>query len=177
MKQTIFTLLFSVLFFSAVYAQAQSAVPATLKIGYVDSEVIFQQFPEAIKAKGQLEAFSKSLNEKLDSMGMALQTALGEYRKLENTMPEAKKTEQQQKLVAQQQAMEEFRRGAQGEVMQKQDKILKPVKEKIIKMIEVVAKEENMQFVFDKPEEAILLYADSNFDLTFKVLDKLTRKK
>lgn len=157
-----------------VFAQTQNA---PLKIGYVDSEVIFQQLPEAIKAKGELESFSKMLNEKLDSMSQALQQDYADYRKQEATMPEAKKNEKQQKLVAQQQTIEEFRRGAQGEIMAKQEKVMKPVKEKIIKTIEVVAKEENMQFVLDKPEEAIVLYADASFDITFKVLDKLKRGK
>jgi hypothetical protein len=32
-----------------------------------------------------------------------------------------------------------------------------------------------MQFVFDKSGDIILLYADSAFDITFQVLDKLKR--
>ena len=36
-------------------------------------------------------------------------------------------------------------------------------------------KEENMQFVFDKSGDILLLYADSAFDITFKVLDSLKR--
>ena len=49
-----------------------------------------------------------------------------------------------------------------------------PIKQKI----ETVAKEEGMQFVFDKTEQAaILLYADSAYEITYKVLDKLKRGK
>jgi len=97
-------------------------------------------------------------------------------------MKEAQKNDIQQKLVAQQQMVEEFRRSkfatGTGEVYQKQEELLRPVKEKVLKTIETVAKEEGMQFVFDKTEQAaILLYADSAYEITYKVLDKLKRGK
>lgn len=42
--------------------------------------------------------------------------------------------------------------------------------------IEEVAKEEKLNFVFDKVEDAaLLLYAEAKFDYTFKVLDRLKR--
>ncbi|HQJ45692.1 MAG TPA: OmpH family outer membrane protein, partial [Ignavibacteriaceae bacterium] len=56
-----------------------------------------------------------------------------------------------------------------------QEELFAPIKVKIYAAIEKVAKEENMQFVFDKSGDIILLYADSAFDITFKVLDRLRR--
>lgn len=151
------------------------------KIGYVDSEVILQQLPEAIKAQGEIDAMIADWNNKVDSMSQALQQAYADYQKQEATMPEAKKKEQQQKLLKMQQDIEEFRREkfaqGTGEIYKKQEQLLKPVKEKVFKGIEVVAKEEGMHFVFDKTGEILLLYADSAFDITFKVLDKLKRGK
>jgi outer membrane protein len=54
---------------------------------------------------------------------------------------------------------------------------MKPVKEKIFKAIDEVSKEESMQFVFDKAGDVILLKADPQFDITYKVLDLLKRGK
>ena len=64
-----------------------------------------------------------------------------------------------------------------GEYYQKQDQVMKPIKEKIFKAIDSVSKEEAMQFVFDKAGDVILLKADSQFDITYKVLDLLKRGK
>jgi len=48
--------------------------------------------------------------------------------------------------------------------------------DKVLAAIEEVAKEEKLNFVFDKIEDAaLLLYAESKFDYTFKVLDRLKR--
>lgn len=151
------------------------------KIGYVDSEVILKQLPEAIKAQGELDALIQKWNTQVDSMTMVLQKAYADYQKQEATMTEPKKREIQQTLLAKQQEIEEFRRGkfaqGSGEIFQKQEELLKPVKEKVMKMIEVVAKEEGMNFVFDKTGDILLLYADTAFDITFKVLDSLKRGK
>jgi len=166
---------------AAVVFATVSFAQTSIKIGYVDSEVILKQLPEAIKAQGELDALINKWNDQIDSMGMALQQAYGDYQKQANTMPEAKKQEAQQKLVTQQQMVEEFRRSkfaqGTGEIYKKQEELLKPVKDKIFATIEVIAKEEAMQFVFDKSGDILLLYADSAFDITFKVLDRLKRGK
>ena len=57
-------------------------------------------------------------------------------------------------------------------MVQKQSEMFKPIKEKITKAIESVAKEMKINFVFDKAD-GTLIYGDKEFDITFKVLDKL----
>ncbi len=65
-----------------------------------------------------------------------------------------------------------------GEIAQQREKIFAPVREKIVKAIQSVAKEEKMVFVFDKtPEGSMVLYAEPTLDLTYKVLDRMKRGK
>lgn len=153
----------------------------SLKIGFVDSETILRSLPEAIKAQGELDALISRWNGQVDSMSTGLQQAYADYQKQGATMPEAKRKEIEQKLVQQQQGIEEFRRSkfaqGTGEIYGRQEQLLKPVKEKIFVAIETVAKEEAMSFVFDKSGDILLLYADSAFEITYKVLDKLKRGK
>jgi outer membrane protein len=152
---------------------------APQKIGYVDSQVILTQLPEAIKAQGEIDALTNKWTAQLDSMNKALQQSYEQYQKQANTMTETKKTEAQQDLVEKQQAMENFRRNKfaqqSGEIYKKNDEIFAPVKKKIFKAIEEVAKKEGMKFVFDKAGDVVLLYADPAYDLTYQVLDILKR--
>lgn len=154
---------------------------AQVKVGYVDSETILKALPEAIKAQGELDALINKWNNQLDSMTLALQTAYGEYQEKEKKMKEDEKLTAQQNLVKMQNDLERFRREkfsqGTGEIYVKQEELLKPVKEKIFVAIENVAKDEGMQFIFDKSGDIILLYADPQFDMTFKVLDRLKRGK
>jgi outer membrane protein len=149
-----------------------------LKIGYVDSQVILSQYSEAIKAQGDIDALTSKWSAQVDSMTLTYQQALADYQKQANTMTDDKKLEAQQNLIAREQAILDFRRqkfGQGGEIYQKQDEIFDPVKKKIYAAIEMVAKAEGMQFVFDKSGDIILLYADSAFDVTYQVLDRLKR--
>jgi len=171
-----YLLFFSFLLFSCGFVFGQQAPQ---KIGYVDSQVILTQLPEAIKAQGQLDALTNQWTAQLDSMNKDLQQAYEQYQKQANTMTETKKTAAQQDLVEKQQAMENFRRDkfAQqtGEIYKKNDEIFAPVKKKIFKAIEEIAKKEGMKFVFDKAGDVVLLYADPSYDLTYQVLDILKR--
>jgi outer membrane protein len=165
----------AVILFSCSLAFAQTAQ----KLGYVDSQTILTQLPESIKAQGDLDALTNKWTAQLDSMTQAYQSNLANYQKQANTMPDDKKLTAQQNLIAQEQSLIDFRRQkfaqGTGEIYKKQEELFNPVKEKIYKAIEEVAKREGMQFVFDKSGDIILLYADASFDITYQVLDKLKR--
>ena len=166
------------LVFAFIVVSANLFAQSPLKLGYVDSQVILTQFSEAIKAQGDLDAITAKWSAQVDSMTLAYQQALADYQKQANTMTEDKKLEAQKGLIAQEQSILDFRRvkfGQNGEIYQMQEQIFDPVKKKIYTAIEQVAKAESMQFVFDKSGDIILLYADSAFDITFQVLDKLKR--
>jgi len=94
---------------------------------------------------------------------------------------EAAKLAEEQKLLEQQQKILEFRNkklGQGGELQELQEKIMTPVRQKILKAIESVATEEGMSFIFDKGAEVpVLLFGDNKYDVTFKVLDRLKRGK
>jgi outer membrane protein len=164
---------FTALFSISAFAQSQ------LKLGYVDSETILNQFPEAIKAQGDLDALTNKWSAQVDSMTLAYQQSIADYQKQQEMMTDEKKLEAQQRIVGMEQQILDFRRQkfgqGTGEIFREQEKIFAPIKTKIYDAIEKVAKEETMQFVFDKSGDIILLYADAAFDITFKVLDKLKR--
>jgi outer membrane protein len=149
------------------------------KMGYVDSQIILTQYPAAIKAQGDLDALTNLWSAQLDSMTLEYQQALSNYQQQANTMPEDQQLAAQQKIVGLEQKIVDFRRKKfsqpDGEIYVKQEQIFEPVKTKIYAAIEKVAKEEGMKFVFDKSGDILLLYADSAFDVTFKVLDQLKR--
>ncbi|PKL81742.1 MAG: molecular chaperone Skp [Ignavibacteriae bacterium HGW-Ignavibacteriae-3] len=176
MKKVI--LLALIVFSTALFAQTTTA---PLKIGYVDSEVILAQFPEAIKAKSDLEGMVSKWKKEIDSMSADLQKSYADFVKQSATMKQEEKDKKQQTFVAQDQKIQQYQQSKMsqpnGEYFQKQDQLMKPIKDKIFKAIDEVSNEESMQFVFDKAGDVILLKADSQFDITYKVLDLLKRGK
>ena len=150
------------------------------KIGYVDSEIMLKTLPEAIKAQGELDKIAKGWYAQADSMTTALQGDYASYQKQQGTMNPDKLKEAQQNIVNKEQELNQFKQtkfGQGGDLYKKQEDLFAPVKEKIMKGIQEVAKEEGMNFVFDKAGDVLLLYADAQYDITYKVLDKLKRGK
>jgi outer membrane protein len=151
------------------------------KIGYVDSQIILTQYPAAIKAQGDLDALTNLWSAQLDSMTLEYQQALSNYQQQASVMTEDQQLAAQQNIVGMEQRVVEFRRQKfsqpDGEIFRRQEEIFAPVKTSIYTAIENVAKEEGMKFIFDKSGDILLLYADSAYDVTFKVLDQLKRGK
>lgn len=81
-------LIFAVFIFGTQIAFSQNEI----KIGYVDSNIILTQLPEAIKAQGELDALITQWRGVLDSLTQVYQKALEDYQKQANTMTDAKKT-------------------------------------------------------------------------------------
>lgn len=151
------------------------------KSGYVDSQVILNQFSEAIKAQSDLDVLAQKWNTQIDSMKQTLALAYENYQKQAANMTEANLKAAQQKLVQDEQYIQGFAQQKfgqpNGELYVKQEELLSPVREKIVQAISDVAKAEGMTFVFDKAGDVVLLYADAEYDVTYKVLDLLKRGK
>lgn len=149
------------------------------KMGYVSSNKIFKELPEAQEAQRKIDAITKPVQDTLDAMERELAGRYEDYRKKESMMTEAAKKSEQESILQIEQRYRAYRAeksDPEGDLARATDKILSPLKAKIIAGIEKVAKEEKYSFVFDKSDQVnILLYADPSNDLTFKVIDRLKR--
>jgi outer membrane protein len=159
----------------------QSANAQAQKIGFVNSTKIFQELPEAQEAQRRIDAMTKPYQDSLAMMEKDLTTKIDEYQKKEALMNDAAKRSAQQEFADLRRRYEEFRVdkfGNDGELAKQSDRIINPLKEKILRAIEQVAKQEKYTFVFDQTDQVrVLLYGDSREDLTNRVIDKLKRGK
>lgn len=158
-----------------------SSAFAQQKIGFVNSTKIFQEIPEAKEAQRKLEAAAKPIQDEIEKREKVIQDKLDEYKKKEAVMNDAAKRTAQQEIYDLDQQLREYKLdklGNDGELAKQQEKILNPVKEKILKAIERVAKDLKYSFVFDQTDNVrVLLYGEPASDLTFKVIDRLKTGK
>ena len=165
--------------FIGIMAFAATAGAQTLKIGYVDSQKIFEGLPEAQEVQKQLDSRLAVWQDSLDVMAKNYMAEVEAYQAQQGMMSESVKQEKQEALMRLQQEVTDYRTrkfGQSGEAARLRQSMLQPLQNKVLAAIEEVAKEEKLNFVFDKIEDAaLLLYAESKFDYTFKVLDNLKR--
>ena len=159
---------------------AASPKDSSLKIGYVNSATILDQIPEAQAAQRKLDALMKAWSDTVNQMSQQYQDKVDSYSKQSAMMTDQAKQEAQQEINGLQQQILAYRQAkvAQGgELDQTREKLLKPIRDKVYNVISQVAKDQKMQYVLDKREElAVILYADPEYDLTYKVLDILNRQ-
>ena len=176
MKQSVRVLVMSLL---AVLVGSSSMSAQALKIAYVNSEVILRELPEAQKARKEMEDVVKGWNAELEKMTTELQKGIEEYTQKQALYQPAKRDEEERRLANLRQQAQEYQvrkfDQQRGEIVELQEKKLGPIRERILNTIEETAKADGFSFVFDKPGEVLLLYADAKYDITYKVLDQLKR--
>jgi outer membrane protein len=168
---------------AVVVALALLVAPALLaqtqKIGFVNSNKIFQELPAAQEVQRRIDAFTKPLQDSLELLQTNLQKSYEDYQRKEALMNEATKRAEQQRLLEMERRFNEFRVrnfGSDGVVARETERMLEPLRDDIRQAITSVAKEEKYSFVFDKTDQIqILLYGDPAHELTFKVIDRLKR--
>ena len=153
-------------------------VSAQVKLGYVNSETILKELPEAKEAQQKLEIIVKAWQDEMEKMSKDLQAKYEDYQKKSAMWTESAKQAEQKKLIDQEQKVNQYRQdkfGQQGELALQREKMMTPIREKILRTIETVAKEQQVSFMFDKAGDVLLLYADKSADYTYEVLNRLIK--
>ena len=152
---------------------------AQMKIGYINSEAIMQQLPEAQDAQKQLDAISTDWQTELTKMQTDLQHRFEDYDKKKLVMSDKRRAEIEKDLQDLEKKMIDYRTakfGANGELFSKQNELMKPVQDKLFKAVKDIADEGGYDYVFDKSSTTLLMYSNEKNDLTSKVLAKLQQK-
>ena len=146
------------------------------KIGYVDSDTIMKQLPEAQDAQKKLDAIIKDWQEELSKMERDWKTKYDDYDKRKLILSDQKRAEIEKELVTLENQTSKYRQdkfGVKGELFQKQEELMKPIQNRIFTAIQQVAKENDYDFIFDRSGDIIFLYAKEEYDVTAMVIEKL----
>lgn len=168
MKKIIYPLLIAFLFSALSYGQ--------LKIGYIDSDTIMEKLPDAQDARQKLDALIQEWQGELNKLEGDWKTKYDDYEKRKLIMTEQLRSETESDLVKLEQSIADYREkkfGTNGELFQKQDELMKPVQNRVFTAIKAVAEEKNLDFVFDRSGDIMLLYAKEEYDITTLVLSRL----
>lgn len=158
---------------------APAARGQALRIGFVNSSKILQEYPEAQEVNKKLDAMAQAWQAEFEKMSKDFETKFQDYKKKEALMPDDQKRAAQEDLALLEQKGVAYRQqkfGSNGDLAVATDSLLGPVKKKVLKVIEQAAKEEKLQFIFDRNDQiTVLLYGDQKFDYTNYIIDKLKR--
>ena len=155
----------------AAFASAQEGV----KLGYVDSDRIRQEFKEFATAQEQLDSMIISSQRQDSILATELEKLQDELVRQGSVLSPAKKAEKEKSFEAKQAAYFQFRQatfGQGGKLEMLRMTLSKPILDKVMEAVKRVAKAEGYTFVFS--DESVVFAKDGS-DLTDKVLADLNK--
>lgn len=147
---------------------------AEQKIGYVDVQRAVMSVEDGKAVKKKLESFAKKKKDELEKAQNDLKTMKEELEKQASLLKDDVK---RKKALEFQQKVAEFQESylkSEKELASKQAELSKPILEKLEKIINAVAKEQNYDLILEK---AAVLFAKGNLDLTDEIIGRYNAGK
>jgi len=149
------------------------------RFAFVDSDYILKQMPEYASAKRQLDALSAEWQKEVDDRYQEIDRLIKAYQADEILLSADMKKRREAEIDDKQKTAKDFqikKFGPDGELTQRSNAIVKPIQDKVTKAIQAVAESEDLDMIFDKNSEVIMLYANPRYDRSNDVIKKLGLK-
>jgi outer membrane protein len=170
MKKVLLTLLLPMLAVTAAFAQ---------RFAYVDSEYILKHIPEYASSQKQLAAISDQWQKETDARFQDIDRMYKAYQADQVLMTSDMKKRRENEIIDKEKAAKDFQRqkfGPDGELAQRSTALIKPIQDRVAKAVQAIAESENLDMIFDKNSEVIMLYANPRYDKSAAVITRLGLK-
>lgn len=156
-------------FFTASLSNAQ-------KFAYVDTEYILSQLPDYKSAQKKLDETSEIWQKEIDAKYAEIDKLYKNYQAEEVLLNSDQKKQRQAEIVAKEKEAKKLQQdkfGYEGELFKKREQLIKPIQDRVFDAIQTIAKRENLDFIFDKGGDMIMLFSNARYDKSDEVLEEL----
>lgn len=146
------------------------------KFGYVDTDYILNQMSEYSEAKSEIDKLSKGWQDEINEMAKNLEGMEVKLIAEEVLLTKEMKDERLSEIDVKRNELKEYQKkvfGFEGLFFLKKKELIKPVQDSIFDAVEVVAKNNRLQIIFDKSGDLVMIYTDPIHDYTDYVLEEL----
>ena len=167
MKKVVFLFLFLVTLGQLAYGQ---------KFGYVDSEFILSKMPAYAAAQKEVDKLADNWQKDIENRYQEIDKLHKSYQAEEVLLTEEMKKKRQGEIEAQEKDLKDYQKrifGFEGQLFRRRQELIKPVQDEVYDAIEKVAKQKQLQIVFDKSGALVMLYTNPVHDYTEYVLEAL----
>lgn len=144
-----------------------------IKIGYLDVDYVYNEFSEKKEVEQQ---FNQEVDEwmiELDEKNKEIERLKKEYENLPPIVTELRKEEKLALIEKKENEYITLSTEIRDRAVQRQLELMKPISEKIVATINVVAEEKGFDLVLDSQQGLIVYAKDEEMDITDLVLQRL----
>lgn len=146
------------------------------RFAYVDSEYILSQMPAYKSAQTQLNALSKEWQGEIDEKFSEIDKLYKQYQAEKVLLTKDLQTKRENEIIELERAAKKLQNdkfGYEGELFKKRSELIKPIQDKLYEAINKVAKDNGLDFIFDKSGDMLMLVSNPKYDRSDEVLEEL----
>ena len=147
------------------------------KFGHINAQEVMSQMPEFIKARGEMEAKAKQMENDLKAMQDELQRKSQEYDKNKSTMNATKQQETEAELNTLYQKYQQALQDNQQTLSKEQQEKMQPITTKLVNAIKEVGKTGGYVYIMDVSSGIPYISDTLSKDVTAEVKAQLNKLK
>lgn len=153
-----------------------TTISSAQKFAYVDTEYILEEIPEYRAAQQKLNDLAKDWEQGIGKIKKNIDKMYRDYRAERLMLSDAVQKEREEAIFAKETELNKYKKdkfGPGGELETKRQELLKPIQDKVFDAIQELAKDNALDFVFDKSGSVSMLFTNGKYDRSDEVLDYL----
>lgn len=146
------------------------------RFAYVDSDYILNNIPDYLAAQEQLDKLATEWQKEIEARYEEVEALYRSYQNDRILMSEDMRKKRENEIVNMEAAAAELQRkyfGPEGELFQNQEELIRPIQDRVYKVIEKMANEGNYAVIFDTANSPTMLYTNPRNDLSDDVLKQM----
>lgn len=166
--------------FFALFGLLQLQAQRGVRIAYIDMNIILDNIDEYQKANALL-------NDRIVEWKKEIELKKIQLQQYENQL-EAERVLLTPELITDREleikdfateiiTLQEKRFGPKGDRIIQRNKLIKPIQDQVLAIVQDIAKERKYDFVFDRSADVVMLYSSKNYDISDLVLKRINRQE
>ena len=152
------------------------ALQAQMKIAFVDTKYILENMPEYSDAQNELNTASADWQSEIEQRYASIERMYKSYQAEAVLLTEEMRQKREEEIVRKETEAKDLQKqrfGVEGDLFKKRQELIQPIQERIFNAIREYATEGGYEAILDKSGSAGVLYANSKYDKSDKVLRKM----
>lgn len=146
------------------------------KIAFVDTEYILNNIPAYENALKQIDKLAEKWQKEIASEYQDIDRMYRDYQNQSVMFTDNMKQRKEEEIINREKAVKELQKakfGQEGELFKKRQELIEPIQQKIYNAVNRIAKNMDLDFIFDKSAGGNMLFANPRYDRSDDVLESL----
>ena len=146
------------------------------KFAYIDTDYILSNIPEYNDAQKKLDDISKVWQKEIEDKYKEIDAMYKKYQDEAVLLTQEMKKKREDEITAKEKEVKELQKqrfGYEGDLFKKRQELVKPIQDKVYDAVQKMAVAKAYDFIFDKSNGVMMIYANTKLDLSDQIIGAL----